>query len=226
MLGVVLGVAPATALTASHAPLAPDPVLSRTALLDRVTTPDVPLVQYRARRHLEAATRGGRMRATLDAVTSLDNGRFAFDVESESGSSLIRSHVLRAALETEARNQTPDLRAQSAMSTDNYDFVAVERTAGEPRLDVVPRRRHEMLLRGSLFFDPQSGDLVRIEGEPSKRPSFWTRQVHIVREYQRIGGVRVPVAMRSTADVLMTGESTFAMTYEYATINGQPVAGR
>ena len=80
-----------------------------------------------------------------------------------------------------------------------------------------------MLVEGSLFFDEESADLMRIEGELSKRPSFWTRKVHVVREYQRIGGVHVPVAMRSTADVLVTGESTFSMTYEYAEINGQPI---
>jgi len=33
----------------------------------------------------------------------------------------------------------------------------------------------------------------------------------------------VPVEMRSRADVRIVGESTFAMTYEYATINGRRV---
>jgi hypothetical protein len=75
-----------------------------------------------------------------------------------------------------------------------------------------------------VFLTGDTADLVRVEGEPSERPSFWTRHVHIVREYARVGGVRVPVAMHSTADVLIVGSSTFSMTYQYSDINGSPVA--
>jgi hypothetical protein len=62
-----------------------------------------------------------------------------------------------------------------------------------------------------------------VEGELSQRPSFWTRKVRIVREYDRLDGVHVPVAMRSTADVLIVGMSSFSMTYQYAEINGRAV---
>jgi hypothetical protein len=48
--------------------------------------------------------------------------------------------------------------------------------------------------------------------------------VHVVREYDRIGGVHVPVSMKSTADVLIVGSSTFSMDYKYAEINGKPVS--
>ena len=77
----------------------------------------------------------------------------------------------------------------------------------------------------ALNVDGDSADLVRVEGELSKRPSFWTRRVRIVREYARIDGMHVPVAMRSTADVLIVGASSFAMTYRYTEINGHSVDG-
>jgi len=44
-------------------------------------------------------------------------------------------------------------------------------------MDVKPRRKHVMLIDGALFIEEDSADLVRIEGELSKRPSFWTRRV-------------------------------------------------
>jgi hypothetical protein len=66
-------------------------------------------------------------------------------------------------------------------------------------------------------------DLVRVEGVLIKRPSFWTRKVEVVRRYARLRGVRVPVAMQSTAHVLIVGTSTFSMTYEYQAINGESV---
>jgi hypothetical protein len=44
--------------------------------------------------------------------------------------------------------------------------------------------------------------------------------VQIVRRFERLAGVRVPVALESTASVLIAGQSSFHMTYEYASING------
>jgi hypothetical protein len=91
-------------------------------------------------------------------------------------------------------------------------------------MDVRPRRKHVMLVDGTLFIEADSADLVRLEGELSKRPSFWTRRVHVIREYDRVGGVHVPVSMRSTADVLIVGSSSFSMTYRYTEINGKTVS--
>ena len=84
-------------------------------------------------------------------------------------------------------------------------------------------RKHVMRVYGSVFLEEESADLVRIEGELSKRPSIWTRKVEILREYSRIDGVHVPVAMSSKADVLVVGASTFSMTYTYVEINGRQV---
>ena len=204
-----------------------DTPLSRDAVLSRISGPDdKPLVEYRALRHLRASTRGGRLSATLDAWTTLDrDGRFTFEVVSESGSPLIRRKVLRAALEAEQHSQTPEAREQAALTTANYEFLEVRRDPGHlMQIGIRPRRKHVMLVDGTLFVEERTADLIRIEGELPKRPSFWTRKVQVVREYKRIDGVHVPVAMTSTADVLIVGTSHFSMTYDYAEINGQPVA--
>lgn len=66
---------------------------------------------------------------------------------------------------------------------------------------------------------------MRIEGALAKTPSFWTKTVQIVRHYERIGGIRLPVLMQSTAAVRIAGTSTFTTTYHYETVNGQPVGG-
>ena len=74
-------------------------------------------------------------------------------------------------------------------------------------------------LVGDLLLYTRDG----MEGQLSKRPSFWTRSVEITRRYARVCGVRVPIEMQSRADVRFVGDSTFSMTYNYETINGQPV---
>jgi hypothetical protein len=202
------------------------PSLQRSALLERFFVPDdKPLVQYRALRRLTASTRGGRLTATLDVWTTLDPVHgFTFDVVSEEGSPLIRRRVLMAALEAEQRSQTARDREEAALTTNNYEFLDVNAVPPHfVRIDLQPKRKHVMRVNGSLFLEEESADLVRIEGELSKRPSIWTRRVQILREYGRIDGVRVPLVMRSTADVLVVGVSRFSMTYTYVEINGQPV---
>ncbi len=139
----------------------------------------------------------------MDVWTTLDPVHgFTFQVVSESGSPLIRRKVLLAALEAEQKSQTVSDREEAALTAANYEFQDVG--AATPHLvkvDLQPRRKHVMRVNGSIFLEEESADLVRIEGELSKRPSFWTRRVQILREYRRIDGVHVPVAMHSTADV-------------------------
>jgi len=201
---------------------------STNALLDRFLAPDdQPLVSYRAFRHLTASTRGGRMTAAIDAWTSLDPLRgFTYEVTKAEGSSLIQNKVLRKALEAEKDAvQSTTSKAQSALTPANYEFLDISPLSDRMvRVDVRPRRNHVMLINGHLVLESDSADLVRVEGELSKRPSFWTRRVHVVREYDRIDGVHVPVSMKSTADVLIVGSSSFSMDYQYAEINGKPIS--
>ena len=184
-----------------------------------------PPVEYRALRRLEAHNPKFNQSAWMTAWTEFDhvNG-FRFTIVAEGGSGYIRSKVLRAALEGEQKmwaNREPD---KASFTDDNYTFDSGEPSAdGLASVVVKPRRKDVLLVDGSLFVQPGDGDLARIEGRLSKTPSFWTRRVDVVRRYQRMGGVRVPVSIESVAHVLVAGRSTFKMTYEYETINGQRV---
>jgi len=210
--------------------LAVAPALAQktTTLLDRFLAPDSqPLVSYRAYRHITASTRGGKMSAAIEAWTSLDPQRgFTYEITKSEGSSLIQGRVLRKALEAEQDAvQSATNKQQSALTPANYEFLDVSPLEpGFMRVNVKPRRSHVMLIDGHLVIESDSADLVRVEGELSKRPSFWTRRVRVVREYDRIGGVHVPIRMTSEADVLIVGKSTFAMDYKYSEINGKPIS--
>jgi hypothetical protein len=184
-----------------------------------------PLVQYRARRTLTASARGGRIHASMDVWTSLDPEHgFQYQIVSEEGSPIIRKKVLLAALEAERAAVSSGDREQAALTAANYEFLTVSPVPlNLVKVDVRPRRKHVMLVDGALFLEAESADLVRIEGELSRRPSIWTRNVRVLREYGRIGGVHVPVAMSSTADVLIVGISTFSMIYQYVEINRTPI---
>jgi hypothetical protein len=184
-----------------------------------------PPVEYRALRRLEAQNPKFKQSAWMLAWTEYDhvNG-FRYQIVDEGGSGYIRSKVLRAALEGEQKiwaNREPQ---KASFTHDNYLFDdGPPSPDGLAALGVRPKRKDVLLVQGSIFVQPSDGELARIEGTLSKSPSFWTRRVDVVRRYERKGGVRVPVSIESVAHVLIAGRSTFKMTYEYQTINGQTV---
>jgi hypothetical protein len=162
--------------------------------------------------------------AWMDVRTQADATGFRYEVLGEGGSPYIRSNVFRAALQAEQkmwREGDPD---RAAFTLDNYQFEdrGSEET-GLAWLGVTPRRKDLLLLNGSIFLRPEDGELVRIEGALAKNPSFWTKRVEVVRRYERIAGVRLPVWMQSTATIRIAGKSTLTTTYEYLSINSQPV---
>jgi hypothetical protein len=184
-----------------------------------------PTVEYRALRRLEANNPHFGQRAWMEAWTEYDHaGGFRYAVVGEGGSGYIRSKVLRAALEGEHKMWLAREPQRASFSHDNYMFQDGAVTPeGLAAIVVKPRRKDILLVEGSIFLEPGDGDLTRIEGKLSKTPSIWTRRVDIVRRYERLAGVRVPVSIESVAHVLIAGRSTFKMTYEYETINGHPV---
>jgi hypothetical protein len=215
----------ALAVAAMHA--APQAPAARPAIVQKFLTAEGDtLTSYKAIRRLTASTRGGRMRASIEARTTLEPASgFNYEIVSEEGSPLIRRKVLIAALEAERQAVLSAESRGARLTPENYDFVGVS-VASERlyKIDVRARRKHQMLIDGALFVDGDSADLVRMEGELSKRPSIWTRRVRVVREYARIEGFHVPVSMQSIADVLIVGASNFSMTYKYLEINGRTVA--
>ncbi len=161
----------------------------------------------------------------MEVWTEMDKaGGFRYQVVGEEGSAYIRSHVFRAALEAEQKMWASGEPERAAFTLANYEFEDRGRSHdGLASVAVIPRRKDVLLVDGTIFALPDDGELVRIDGRLSKAPSFWTRRVEVVRQYQRLAGVHVPVSLESTAHVMIAGVSTFRMTYDYETINGQRV---
>ena len=178
--------------------------------------------QYRALRHLEARNDQFGKSATMDVWTEGDSDGFRYRVVSESGSEYIRSRVFRQTLETERSMWASGAPTRAALTPANYVFTENGiQPDGSSALVVKPRRKDVLLVDGTLYLSPEDGDLIRMEGILSKSPSFWTRHVRIKRWYKRFVGVRMPVALESSASVRIAGQSTFRMTYEYESVNGQ-----
>jgi hypothetical protein len=193
-------------------------------VLERFLSHDDATPAYRALRRLEARNEQHVVTAWMDVWTE-DNGAgaFGYDVVAQGGSGLIRSKVFLASLEAEKKLAGADSADRAALTPANYIFEPADVAGDLSALAVTPRREDVMLINGSIFVTPETGDLVRLEGRLSKVPSFWIRQVDVVRCYKRIAGVRVPISLEAVAKVRMAGRNSFRMTYQYETVNGQHV---
>src|SRR6185436_11020988 len=181
--------------------------------------------QFRALRHLEARNEKFEKSAWMDVWTDGDASGFRYVIVSEEGSEYIRSKVFRETLEMERKMWAAGTPDAAALTPDNYVFEQQSGQAddGLASLTVTPRRKDVLLVEGNIFLNPADGELVRMEGRLSKSPSFWTRRVAIVRWYRRIVGFRMPTALETVANVRIAGISTFKMSYEYESVNGQHV---
>lgn len=185
----------------------------------------VPQRPYVAMRRLEAENSKSGKEAWMEARTALGaDGRLAVEILDEGGSEQIRNRVFRAALEREQELMAN--RASGAPSLDTYECAEPELLAsGLLRVPLRPRRNDVNLVFGDLFMQPSTGDVVRVAGRLAKSPSFWVSQVDVEWRYARVhNDIVLPVSLYSNAKVKIFGPSTFRMTYDYVSVDGQPVA--
>lgn len=182
------------------------------------------LATYRAFRRLEAEGMGHA--GWLEAWTELQGNTFTYEVVGEGGSESVRRRVLHKYLENERHAIATGEAQRSALTPDNYNFQAApEQAGGLIKILMKPRHKGKLMLDGAMFLASDAGSLVRVEGRAVSSPSFWIKRVQITRQYQRVNGINVPMAVASTASIRFAGTATFHMTYEYAQINGRSTFG-
>jgi hypothetical protein len=216
---VFLGFVAFTALaTAEPAPPAPtfEPVLQRF-----LTRADEPLIEYRGTRYLEGRNDRLNLNAWMEVATELGASGFHYRVIREGGSDMIRGRVFRSMLDNEEKLFATGDAARSGFNALNYDLTPAAPTEGGLfKLLARPKRRDVNLIDGAVFVTDTDADLVRVEGRLAKNPSFWAKRVDVVKQYGRIGGLRVPLRVDSIAQMRLAGTATLTMTYDYQMING------
>lgn len=182
------------------------------------------VVPHQATRHLEAQKVGDDELAWMDATTTIDPQRgFSFHVEAQGGPGRLRRRMLEV-LKEEARAWATRDPMRSAFSTKNYTLSLDATRPHEVDVRLIPRREEPYLLDGRATLNRASGDLLRVQGKLAKTPSFWLRDVALVRTYTRIGDHVLLADLQSLARVRWWGNYRFSMTYTYRIIDGVPVA--
>jgi hypothetical protein len=179
---------------------------------------------YRALRRMEGGLIDSEKRGWIEAWTEYTPGRgFTYEVVREGGSEYVRNKILRGMLVSEQKLIASGKRLHASLESMNYRFEdGGMAEGGLQRVLLMPAKKSDGVLKGSLLIDPESGLVTMIEGRLVKSPSFWLRDVDVTYKYAHVGERVVPVEMTSTGRVRMFGRSNFRMVYDYESIDGRP----
>jgi hypothetical protein len=209
----------------SVAPLAADQVVQ--SMVEKNERRAQTLESYRGTRiyNLEYHGLVSKSATLVVAMTYRRPDEKKFCILSESGSELLRGRVLKRLLEAEVEAMQEEQRRQTAMGPKNYEFrlVTYERTAdrGFYVLEVTPRIKNKFLFRGRIWVDAQDFAVVRMEGEPAKNPSWWTKRNAIHVSYEKIGEFWLPARNETNTQLRMAGSSLLTIVYQdYEILNG------
>jgi hypothetical protein len=150
-----------------------------------------------------------------------------FVVTSEKGSALVRHLALNALIASEIETAAGKQHHDSTVSPANYtlDLLGEQQVGPYHCLVVqaVPKRRDKYLFEGKVWIDTEDYAVVRIEGRPAKKLSFWIQRADFVRQYQKIGSFWLPQRDMTFVDVRLYGNKVLTIDHHDYIVNS-PVA--
>ena len=181
------------------------------------------LVEYQMHRRFYAANPRFKQESVLEAKTLFHQpSTFETEVVRTEGSQMIRERVFDKILEAEKDASTTKTKQETTIAPANYNFALIGKQdcAGRPcyNLRITPKQKNKYSIDGEIWVDSEDGAIVRMQGSPAKRPSFWTLNTQIERRYKRIDGVWLCDGMESTSNILIAGKSTLKVDYNYVKI--------
>jgi hypothetical protein len=147
-----------------------------------------------------------------------------FVVSSEKGSALVRRLALNALISSEIETTAGKSHHDSAISPANYSLdVLGEQQVGPYHCFVaqaIPKRKDKYLFAGKVWIDVEDYAVVRIEGHPAKKLSFWIQRADFVRQYQKIGDFWLPQRDMTFVDVRLYGKKLLTIDHHDYSVNG------
>jgi outer membrane lipoprotein-sorting protein len=143
--------------------------------------------------------------------TRQPSGTKSYDVVYERGDSAVRDHVFHKLLEAEVEASQPAMQSRNRLNDKNYTFrlTGSEEIKGRPAyvLEIEPKIESKYLIKGRIWIDAADYAVVKVEGSPSKKPSFWTNAVSFVQTFEKTGDYWMAASNRSVTDAKLFGEA-------------------
>jgi len=182
------------------------------------------LHDYRVLRTYQVIDLKGKVHAEeVGRMEFLAPDKKTFTVNSEAGSSLVRHMALNPLIRSEIETAAGKEHHDSAISADNYSLDLLgEQQVGPYRCfvaEVLPKRKDKYLFAGKLWIDVDDYSVVRIEGHPAKKLSFWIERADFVRQYQNIEGFWLPQKDQTLVQVRLYGKKILTIDHQDYVVN-------
>jgi len=189
-------------------------------MMDHTRWQDEALLEYRARRHFQAANPRFKVDSSMEVESIFRRtAPLHSTILQKKGSKLIQDRVFQKILEAECEVTGQKEREKIDITPENYQFSFLGTDVYEGRevyrLGLTPRRASQYLVHGTVWVDADDFGIARITGSLAKRPSFWTLRVTIDRLYQNIQGIWLPRRIESISDIVIAGSSSLSVDYTY-----------
>jgi len=176
---------------------------------------------YTSRRHYHLDYNGilGAHQADMvvDVLFHSPNDK-EFKLVSQSGSKWICNHVLRRLMQAEQESTQAGEKEKAEISPANYDFRLVNTETGPDGtpyyiFQAQPKTESTYLFRGKVWVEGRDFAVARIEGEPAKNPSRWTKQSDFTHQYQCLDGFWLPARNDTLTQLHLLGRSHLTIDY-------------
>jgi hypothetical protein len=182
------------------------------------------LLDYRVRRIYQIADLKGKVHAEeIGQMEFHAPDQKNFVATSETGSGIIRRMAVSPLISSEIEAARGKVHHDSAISPANYSLELLgEQQIGAYRCfvaKVVPKRKEKYLFEGKVWIDANDYAIVRIEGHPAKKLSFWIERADFVRQYQKIDGFWLPEKDQTLVQVRLYGRRVLTIEHQNYVVN-------
>ena len=151
-------------------------------------------------------------------VTYRNPGPKTFTVLSESGSGMLRHHVLDPLLKTERNEAEIEAREGSAIAPQYYRFKLVSTPHGDQTdyiLALTPIKKHagRFVFRGKIWVNPVDFGIEQAEGASVTSLSWWVSHFSFSYRSRKVGDFWLPAANRCVSHVRLFGPAVLNITY-------------
>ena len=155
-------------------------------------------------------------------------GTKEFTIQSATGSKMIIDEVFKKLLQAETETLAAEAQRRTALNGDNYDFTLVgyESTPFGSMyvLIVEPKTKDKFLYCGRICVDAEDFAVSRLEAQPGKSPSFWTKNSEVVQVYTKVSDFWLPARNHSIAAIRFGGRAELTIQYNnYQIRSADPV---
>jgi negative regulator of sigma E activity len=165
-------------------------------------------------------------------MTSTPGAGKQFEVISMENAGKLQKNVFAKVLEGEVAVSRKELSSagpetETSLTPRNYDFAMLGTDVVAGRrcvvVQLIPKRKHKLLLNGKAWIDIEAEAIVQAEGQTADSVSFWIGKPTVRQHFQRVGDLWLPASTRSVSDVRFLGKTELSIEYLKYTVAASEV---